>query len=460
MGSIITGRLDNHFPKPNRFVSLIFAVISSVCTGTIYAYSLYSTGLSINCSLTAEQTSKLASGLSIGGIVGGFLGSYILDNIGSELSLLLGSVIIFIGYSILFICFRNSLSYFNLLNLAIYLVGCGAQFGLNCALKLTVLNFPKNKSTAQSFPLGFLALSSLIFSVLFQKLFHYDIENFLKFLAISCFLMLFSSIFFLKHVKNDAKISADSISNPNIINSSTKIVDTVLETVMKFVLSKWFWIHLVIIGIVLSFGQNFIFNVGFIINAQYPILVSKSKHFSYSLSNLKAINISIFAIANCCGRVLTGLFSDFLKNKLKFQRLWSLYLGTIFQCLAQLFIVILPISFSNLVIISSINGFAFGFAFGVYPSIIAEFFGVKYLSTMWSLENMGVLVSLTVISKYFGRVYDSHSNNSNSYSITKVCLAGKDCYREVFDWTFAVMLIVSMLVLGLIYLRRNISDRS
>ena len=60
--------------------------------------------------------------------------------------------------------------------------------------------------------------------------------------------------------------------------------------------------------------------------------------------------------------------------------------------------------------------------------MIADRFGTRLFSTSWGLVCTGPLITLWILNKSFGKLYDA-----NSDSDTGICYLGNGCYQGAFE---------------------------
>jgi MFS family permease len=126
----------------------------------------------------------------------------------------------------------------------------------------------------------------------------------------------------------------------------------------------------------------------------------------------------------------TGVGSDWLAKKLDANRVWCLVLATLVFTLAQ----ICALTITNphfLVFVSGLSGLGYGFLFGVFPSIVAESFGIRGLSQNWGFLTLAPVVSSYVFNLLYGSTYDAHSVVKQPGGHL-VCLQGIECYRTAY----------------------------
>ena len=80
---------------------------------------------------------------------------------------------------------------------------------------------------------------------------------------------------------------------------------------------------------------------------------------------------------------------------------------------------------------------AYGFLFGVFPSLVAEAFGINGLSQNWGWMTLSPVISGNVFNLLYGRIYDYHSVIKNG---RRACPDGIECYRTAYWVTFGASL--------------------
>lgn len=82
---------------------------------------------------------------------------------------------------------------------------------------------------------------------------------------------------------------------------------------------------------------------------------------------------------------------------------------------------------------------AYGFLFGVYPSLVAETFGVHGLSQNWGCMTLAPVISGNIFNLLYGRIYDHHSTVLPGGATD--CPEGLYCYRTAYWVTFGASLV-------------------
>lgn len=145
------------------------------------------------------------------------------------------------------------------------------------------------------------------------------------------------------------------------------------------------------------------------------------------------MHVSILSFCSFAGRLLSGVGSDMLVKKLSMSRFWCLFISSCVFCAAQ--VCAIKIENPNyLGFVSGVTGVAYGFLFGVYPSLVAHTFGVHGLSQNWGIMTLAPVVSGNIFNPIYGAIYDKHSTVLPSGE--RECVEGLACYRTAYLVTF------------------------
>lgn len=223
--------------------------------------------------------------------------------------------------------------------------------------------------------------------------------------------------------------------------------------IKRLVTDKYFLVHFLILASISAMGQVYIYSVGFIVKAQFS-------HARVSIFNIpiesseafQALQVSLISLCSFFGRLLSGPTSDFIHKRLHCQRLWVITAAVIFSAYGN-YLCYVNDDPAGLSLCSIIIGLAYGSYFGVYPAVMADFFGSKGFTTTWGLICTGPLIGLFWLTRLFGTVYD---RNSERDIVTghKVCLKGKNCYNTVFEVNIYICFACVAVLLLLIALKR------
>ncbi|KAJ5173425.1 hypothetical protein N7492_006018 [Penicillium capsulatum] len=147
----------------------------------------------------------------------------------------------------------------------------------------------------------------------------------------------------------------------------------------------------------------------------------------------QVMHVSILSFGNFLGRLSSGIGSDILVKKLNMSRFWCLLLSSVVFTLTQLGGASIS-SPNTLVLVSALTGIAYGFLFGVFPSLTAHTFGIGGLSQNWGVMTLAPVFSGNVFNLLYGTVYDRHSVIGSDGD--SECPDGLACYRSAYYFTF------------------------
>ena len=89
--------------------------------------------------------------------------------------------------------------------------------------------------------------------------------------------------------------------------------------------------------------------------------------------------------------------------------------------------------------VSGLTGLAYGFLFGVYPSLVAESFGVHGLSQNWGCMTLAPIVFGNIFNLIYGRIYDRNSIILPDGQ--RDCREGLYCYQGAYWVTLSASLV-------------------
>ncbi|KAF7593700.1 hypothetical protein BBP40_010992 [Aspergillus hancockii] len=147
----------------------------------------------------------------------------------------------------------------------------------------------------------------------------------------------------------------------------------------------------------------------------------------------QVMHVSVLSFGNFIGRLCSGIGSDLLVKKLDMSRFWCLFISAVVFTITQL----AGAAISNphqLIVVSGLTGVAYGFLFGVFPSLVAHTFGIGGLSQNWGVMTLAPVLSGNVFNLLYGSIYDHHSVVGPDGD--RECPDGLNCYRNAYYTTF------------------------
>merc|ERR1712000_261749 len=200
---------------------------------------------------------------------------------------------------------------------------------------------------------------------------------------------------------------------------------------LKLLANFEFWQLFLIMAILAGVGLMAINNIGN--NAKALWKKHDDSVSSEFLVSRQQMHVSILSVCSFLGRLSSGVGSDFLVKRLHASRVWCLVLATVIFFCAQ--VCALNVENPHLLgFVSSLSGLGYGFLFGVFPSIIAETFGIRGLSQNLGFITLAPVVSSNVFNIFYGQTYDAHTVKRPGGEM--VCLDGLECYKSAYWMTF------------------------
>ena len=131
--------------------------------------------------------------------------------------------------------------------------------------------------------------------------------------------------------------------------------------------------------------------------------------------------------------LFSGIGSDLLVKKLNMSRFWCLFVSAVVFTGTQ-FAGAMISNPNTLVIVSGLTGIAYGFLFGVVPSLVAHTFGIGGLSQNWGFMILAPVLSGNVFNLLYGSIFDKHSVVGPDGE--RDCPDGLGCYQAAYYTTF------------------------
>ncbi|KAL8399638.1 hypothetical protein RB594_000150 [Gaeumannomyces avenae] len=206
-----------------------------------------------------------------------------------------------------------------------------------------------------------------------------------------------------------------------------------------------FWQFFSIMALLAGIGLMTINNIGHNVNALWRYY-DKNVTEEFLVSH-QQMHVSILSVGSFAGRLLSGVGSDFLVKSLHANRVWCLVVSSLIFFAAQ--VSAITITDPRLLgLVSGLSGLGYGFLFGVFPSIVAESFGIHGLSQNWGFLTLSPVVSGYVFNLFYGTAFDAHSVVGPGGE--RSCPDGLECYRAAYYVTLAACglgLLVSLAVI-------------
>ncbi|KAH8194839.1 hypothetical protein TruAng_010992 [Truncatella angustata] len=545
-----------------RIVSSVAATVISLACGTNYVYSAWAPQFADRLLLSATESNLIGLFGNLGMYSMGVPVGMLVDGKGPRPAVMLGSLLLGIGYWPLHTAYNDGHGSIPLMCFFSYLTGLGGCMAFAAAVKTSALNWPHHRGSATAFPMAAFGLSAFFFALVGSVLFPGDPGRFLELLATGTFGLTFVGFFFLRvyphshyhavaqatdesHLSGSQQLhrttshesrksragrgppiepgrsstdtttpetavlesgnepgsldthivdveaaipskrapvdseevaevdetsslmsrssSASSLPGDLLVQNSVDLDRSHRVDIRGLALLKnfEFWQLFVIMGILSGIGLMTINNIGNDATALW-------KHWDDSIDDKSLVlrqqlHVSILSIGSFTGRLLSGTGSDFLVKVLHASRVWCLVFAAGVFSVAQ----ICALNIENphfLGFVSGLSGLGYGFLFGVFPSIVAESFGIHALSQNWGFMTLSPVISSNIFNIFYGLVFDAHSVVEPDGS--RDCTEGLECYRSAYIVTICACALGVVVSLAVIWVQRreqlkeNSKDRS
>ncbi|THH01153.1 hypothetical protein EW145_g6962 [Phellinidium pouzarii] len=193
-----------------------------------------------------------------------------------------------------------------------------------------------------------------------------------------------------------------------------------------------FWLLFTMLSLLSGTGLMYINNVGSISQALFA--QGNPEFDEIESAKWQSMQVSIISIANCLGRILSGVGADLVKNQLSAPRTYCLCVVAVLFVTSQVLAAHIT-NVEGLWHASALLGLAYGGVFGLYPTIAIEWFGLAHFSENWGFVSLSPMIGGNLFSLAFGRNLDAHNPPVGGVLHTRAglpagqqCFAGRDCY--------------------------------
>ncbi|ODV77815.1 MFS general substrate transporter [Suhomyces tanzawaensis NRRL Y-17324] len=456
------------------FVLLSCTFLGLIC-GTLYLYSSYSPQFAHRLKYSVTDASSIALMGTLGVAVTGPVAGAVVDKTGYTIALVIGGLQIIIGYLSMKGQFDNEYGSVKLSAFLVFAIGSGSTFINSACLKCCAVNFPSIRGVATSLPLALYGLSAMFYSVLASIFYPGDTSGFLGFLAYSAIVIFVicapcviscdwsqesKSLVTKPHPADSIEMSSlkpertPQLSPHVTIARSPGYQQIERESMeisgMKLVKSSKFWLIFVVTGTLASLGQMYIYSVGYMVKAIVSFEANNLEPGSIFTPEVEGLiqrdqqlQVGLLSVANCAGRILSGVMGDVISQSFKKSRTRLLFL----PCFGLMFTQILGFEITrpnDLSLDSLLTGLFYGYTFCIMPMIVGDLFGMENFSSNWGIVGLAPILPSFYFTSLFGKIYDANSSPLSGVDEAKselVCLIGKHCYNSIFKLTLFITFI-------------------
>ncbi|PCH41731.1 MFS general substrate transporter [Wolfiporia cocos MD-104 SS10] len=252
--------------------------------------------------------------------------------------------------------------------------------------------------------------------------------------------------------------SALSVSRRSIHHSHHGLDEPIFEAPnvsgKGLFVAKDFWILFIITALLSGTGLMYINNVGSISQALFAM--GDPNYDEAKASQWQARQVSIISVMNCLGRFSVGLLADITKSVVRVPRSFCITLVAAIFIVSQITCFYVE-TIGDLWKASALLGLAYGGMFGLFPTIVIEWFGLPHFSENWGFVSLSPVIGSNIFSIAFGRNFDAHaaepSPSRNAASLLlraglpsgQKCLQGRTCYSDSLKLTIGACCAALML---------------
>lgn len=455
-------------PVVHRALVLLSCTFLGLICGTLYLYSSYSPQYARRLHYTVLDSLTIALMGTLGIAVAGPVAGTVVDKTGYTIPLLLGGAQLILGYIGMKYQYDIQYSSVTLSALILFGIGSGLTFVNSTTLKCCAVTFPSIRGMATSLPLAFYGLSAMFYSVIASAFFHGDTSLFLGFLAYliaGIFIICAPLVIMCDYTSRIPTYSPltppqgsiemntlrpfntrSSLSTPQLSpRISIRSNESVNIGGMHLFHSQKFWLIFVITGTLASLGQMYIYSVGYMVKALISFHVGEDENIDVIIQGDQQLQVGLLLIANCIGRILSGIAADLISQQFKKPRSWLLFIPTIGFMATQLMGLQIQ-HYQELSLDSLMTGLFYGFTFCIIPIIIGDIFGMENFLANWGIVGLAPILPSFYFTHLFGKIYDS---NSVAVEGGTACLLGHNCYGHIFWLTLGLTFVTLGCVLKL-----------
>lgn len=200
-----------------------------------------------------------------------------------------------------------------------------------------------------------------------------------------------------------------------------------------------FWLLFIPMLFLSGTGLMYINNVGSMVQA----LLAHDKPDYDPAEGLKdqAIQVSNISLFNFLGRIVIGIAADTFKHRFGLPRTFATMIVATGFIISQLITYHVE-DIQHLWKASVILGGSYGMLFGLYPTLVIEWFGLGHFSENWGFLSLAPAFGGNLLSLLFGKNLDAHDPHTEDLSIigalsdgSHQCLEGRFCYIDTLRLT-------------------------
>ncbi|VDI02489.1 Hypothetical predicted protein [Mytilus galloprovincialis] len=443
-----------------RAVALVVGCLCMAIAGSVYCYGVYIVSVKKHYNYT-QSAVELFGSTSNFGISLGFPAGMMCERFGGRWASLAGLLISSLGYMLLWS--TTLMSHFYSTKSALqavyfFVAGFGAIFLYMAAMTTNSINFnPKHRGKIVGILDASFSAGPAIMALLYGKIFAaghvHDEENqnlggFYLTTAISFAVIGIMGVSFLNSHPYGGERQIDEISlrvNESTIAGTFEVVNdtgppirnvTGLKLLLRFDYHFIAWSYIFCAGLQLMFQNNI-----------------QTYLKTFDLEEYTTLFGTVNPVCGVLSKFVVGFVSDMIVKKVP--RVALLLIFNIVQTITLTLCIFFSDQFVMLVAALLVIGLANGAVWCLTPTMISEFYGLKYFGRNWGATIFGNAIGGFVVQQVYGWTYD----NSIRIKGATDCKAGVHC----FTWSFAMAAVLSLCAcifnIGLLQYQNDIKNR-
>lgn len=365
-----------HITHSNRWAVLLGSVAVLLCTGSIYAFSVFAGPLAASHHWTVPEVMIAFTINAAIGPVPTILGGFLTDHGHAKLSIVLGGIMFALGFTLT----GTATSLWQLYLYYGILGGFGQGFAYSGCLSNTMRFFPDKKGLASGLITGGMGAATVIAAPIANHLIAaYSVQTAFITMGIAYLIVVCVGCLFIKVAPKP---------DPTDQTAESREVNW-----LGMLKTRNFYLIVLLFGIGAFSGLMIASNASLIGQNMFKLTAT-----------IAATYVSIYSLCNFLGRIIWGTVSD---------RLGRTNTLTIVYVVIALSLLVLATVHTTIGFVVGIVGLGicFGGTMGVFPSLVMENYGAKNQGVNYGIVFLGYSVAAYFAPKIAADIAGSHNGN-------------------------------------------------
>ncbi|RKP08450.1 major facilitator superfamily domain-containing protein, partial [Thamnocephalis sphaerospora] len=405
-------------------ITLLSATFTMLTAGTQYTFSLFGPQMAQVLGYSHLELASIAAAASVGHYLSApMVDAYVRH--GPRKAWIAAAVLLTTGYAGFALLMEGQLLTTSPWLAALFsaLIGVGATSACTVAATLMVRRFPwSSRGAVFSLALSFMGLAPLICAL--SSMFWFSTpahqlpeERTATSEFLFCMALAFPAAVTV-HLFRPRWHQSWSATCPRRRSSAPSVPRPPVPSLKERLVDPLFWCLWLISGILIGVCLMYINSIG---SMAFQLAGDQQ-----SQTFVAASQVAVFGLSNFLSRLVTGPLSDYTATSARISRLWFIVLAAIALTCAQAMTYVSDTA-PQLLVASSICGFAFGMICIVLPTIASELWDIAHVGRNTGLLALAPAAGGQIFTMLFGALYDRQL----SWDDGDRCI-GSECYRDVF----------------------------